>query len=356
MNIIDRIKNFWKNRNIKSLPEAQMSRNISNTKNKNWFITNSKYYQESKLDKEIDDFLQSYSNAIEQADMNQPIDNYRMAYRALVTLNGKPVTQEQYDNNSYRQQELLNQLYSTNRYSVEKQGNATDPAFYHIKSNGYQMPKFENMVRVYVNCNNANISELAHTILNYNNNQNFYMKFTSNNSNVQNPRGEKIVIYCDKNELNYTLQLLEYTKNIRPDLFLESEKTLPFLQSVNGIASVSAQPMTDRYVNLYGYSKRIPQSTNAFLANVLEESYMEAAREIARADSNLAFLLNEENINDETLYMKNYPYINSNYHEYLLKSMEAKMAVLSQRNDLYIDGIYQQMSYNNKEKNLEEQR
>lgn len=74
----------------------------------------------------------------------------------------------------------------------------------------------------------------------------------------------------------------------------------------------------------------------------LKESYMEAAKEIARADTDLSFLLQDEWINDEYLYMKNYPYINSKYHDYLIQSMEAKMAILAINNNLYIDRIPQQ--------------
>ena len=40
--------------------------------------------------------------------------------------------------------------------------------------------------------------------------------------------------------------------------------------------------------------------------------------------------------------MKNYPYINSKYHDYLLQSMEAKIAVLSKNNDMDIEGIPKQ--------------
>ena len=36
---------------------------------------------------------------------------------------------------------------------------------------------------------------------------------------------------------------------------------------------------------------------------------------------------------------KNYPYINENYHQYLVDSMKAKMEVLSQKNDVYIEGV-----------------
>ena len=364
MNIIERIKNFWKNRNIKALPEAQVQNtrqdNINNRKNRNWILsnTNSNHRQPTKLETEIETFLQSYYQRLEGFDDSQNINNYMIAYTALTTMGGKPVTQEEYNKNYYSEQELLNQLNNTNEYTVEmqKQANNNYVDFYHIKSQNYQMPNFDDMLRVYINCNNGNVSELSQAILANNRNPNFYMKFTSNQQNTNFPRNEKIVIYCHKDEFDYTMQLLEYTKNMRPDLFVESENTLPFLQSVNGMSSVSKQPKTNQFVDLKGQTKTVTQSTNAFLINILQESYMEAAREIARVDQNISFLVDDQYINNETLYMKNYPYINEYYHDYLLNSMQAKMQVLSQRNDLYIEGLFENKDLNYKQNSNEFER
>lgn len=345
MSIIEKIRNFWKKRNQKALPEAQITNeyNTNVKKNKKWILHNAQYNQPTKLDMEIDAFLHSYSNIIENADiMLQPINTRTMAYQALVTMAGKPVTQEEFNQNYYNEQELLEQLYNNGQYAVEQQGTRDMTTFYHVKSVGYQMPQFNDMLRVYINCNNGNISELSNLILSYNENPNFYMKFTSNLANSAKPRGEKIVIYCDKNDIDYTLQLVQYTKSIRPDLYKESENVLPFLQSIDNTVSVSKQPITDKFIDLYGNSKTIVQSTNSFLSTTLKDSYVEAVKEIARADANLSFLLQNECLNDEYLYMKNYPYINSNYHDYLIQSMKAKMSILSINNDLYIEGLDRQ--------------
>ena len=88
MNIIEKIVNFWKNRGQKALPEAQVTNNYAN---RDWMLSNNNYNQPTKLDMEIDRFLNSYSNMIENADLTQPINTTKMAYRALVTMNGKPV-------------------------------------------------------------------------------------------------------------------------------------------------------------------------------------------------------------------------------------------------------------------------
>lgn len=352
MNIIEKIINLWRHRGQKALPEAQMSnsQNKKLNKNRKYILQINKHNQPTKLEIEIDNFLKAYSNIIENVDEAQPINTTKMA---LVTMQGKEPTQEEYQNNDYMEQELLKRLYSEKKYNIQYQGTKERTVFYHIKSKGYKMPQFENMVRLYINCNNGNISELSNLILSCNQNPNFYMKFVSNEANGIKPRGEKIVIYCDRNETSNIMQLIRYTKSIRPDLYTESENILPFLLNIDKTVSVSRQPLTNQFEDLYGNYKKIAQSTNSFLSMTLKESYMEATKEIARADSDLSFLLQDECINNEYLYMKNYPYINSKYHNYLIQSMEAKMAILAKNNDLYIDGIPQQYQQNtvNEERN-----
>ena len=104
---------------------------------------------------------------------------------------------------------------------------------------------------------------------------------------------------------------------------------MPFMQSVDNTFSVSKQPYSNQYNDLYGTQRGISQSTNKFIANILKDSYLEAVREISRVDPNLDFFNDNSNFYNEALYVKNYPYINENYHQYLVDSMKAKMEVLS---------------------------
>ena len=194
MNIIEKIMNLWRHRGQKALPEAQMIN--SQNKNRKYILQINNNSQPTKLDMEIDNFLKAYSNIIENVDEAQPINTTKMAYDALVTMQGKEPTQEEYQNNDYMEQELLKRLYSEKKYNIQYQGTKERTVFYHIKSKGYEMPQFENMLRLYINCNNGNISELSNLILSCNQNPNFYMKFISNEANDIKPRGEKIVIYC----------------------------------------------------------------------------------------------------------------------------------------------------------------
>ena len=339
MGFIQKLINLFKKNNIQALPEAISE----NTRTDNSWIISGTYGnsqpQLSKLDVEILNFLDSYSqNVVTQINANQPIDNYKTAYTSLVKSN-EIVTQEQYTYNSYRESEALTDYALNKTYQVTPKG-----GFYHIMSQNYQMPNFEDMIRVYIYCKSEYISELAKTITDSNTNPNFYMKFTGNEANAQNPRNEKIVIYCNKNETDYTIDLIKYCKNIRPELFQDS-KTLPFIKSEQDIVSIASQPTTNQYLGLQGQIKQIPQSVNAFITNMLQESYIEVAREIARADSNLSFLLEPNYYNNETLYVQYYPYIFQNYNEYLLNSMKAKLEFLSRNNNIEIDGLQQNYQY-----------
>lgn len=352
MSLFQKIKNFLKGTKALPEPEENMYEKENNKSNSWMFYNNSSsYYQPTKLENDIDRFLKAYHTRISMYPEGTQLNNYVEAYSALVGMNGTPITQEEFNNNYYKENELLQQLYSENKYTVQAQENSAGLGneFYHIQSQGYKLPNEGEMIRVYLNCNSGNTAELAKTLLENNTNENFYLKFCANNPNHTVSRGEKIVIYCENNDYDYTLKLVEYAKQIRPDLFVESEKTLPFFQSVNNVASVAYQPQSNQYADLNGQIKTVPKSVNSFMTNMLEESYVAAAREIAKSDSKLSFLLSSEYYNDETLYMRNYAYIDENYHEYLLKSIQAKMEVLSKRNGIYIEGI----EYNNMPKEKE---
>ena len=349
MNIIEKIKTFLNRRKQKAFPTLTQDRAIHsvNKKDRSWILNYGQKTQPTKLDVEIDRFLHSFSNNIKKYNIRSNDDLNRIAYTSLTRMNGKSITEKEYRKNYYNEQALLNEIYYNRQYTIQTQGTQENTHFYHIKAYGYQLPEDKDLVRVYINCNNGNIAELSQLLLNCNNNPNFYMKFTSNISNSRSPRGEKIVIYCRKDELNYTAQLINYTKSISPHLYKESENVLPFLQSINNTFSVSSQPVTDQFMCLDGRTRTIAKSKNSFLANILSDSYIGVAKEIARSDANLSFLLHEQNINNEALYVSNYDYINYFYHDYLLNSMKAKMAYLCAQNNQYIEGLHQETLQNN---------
>ena len=94
----------------------------------------------------------------------------------------------------------------------------------------------------------------------------------------------------------------------------------------------------DNFTGLDG-KKNDAKSHNKMVALALENSYMEATKEIARQDSQLSFLLSPDYSNDTKLFIQNLPYLDSNYHNYLINSMASKLEYLSYTNAITIKGI-----------------
>lgn len=78
---------------------------------------------------------------------------------------------------------------------------------------------------------------------------------------------------------------------------------------------------------------------------MLQESYVEAVREIARVDGNLNFLFDQNNYSNETLYVQNFPYVFETNGDYLLKSMKAKLEFLSKNNNIELEGISEEKQF-----------
>ena len=196
MNIIEKIKNYWKNRNIYSLPKGKEKPNRQTKGDKsdrNWILPNKKSNgKTTKLEEEIEMFLQAYYQKLEEFDDLNEIDNDNIAYISLITLRGKLVTQDEFYKNYCSEQKLLKNLKKTDDYNIETQrckNNCID--FYHIRTKNYKKPRDEDTIRIYINCNNGNVSELSRAILLYNNNPNLHLKFISSQQNYKLPRNEK---------------------------------------------------------------------------------------------------------------------------------------------------------------------
>ena len=92
MGLIEQIKEFWRNRNTKKLPEGQ--RVMVEKQESNSFFMNlirgNKKKQNSQLDYDIERFLNAYYYNLQK--YNGRISNYRVAYTSLVGLNARQVT------------------------------------------------------------------------------------------------------------------------------------------------------------------------------------------------------------------------------------------------------------------------
>ena len=109
---------------------------------------------------------------------------------------------------------------------------------------------------------------------------------------------------------------------------------MPFLPKLNENSSVSAEPLSKVFTHLNGQHSVIAKSANS-----------ESVKDISRNDPKLNFLLTEPF--DEITAIKNFQYIDYNYHNYLFESIKAKMQLLSQKNQIYIDGLFDEQQKNN---------
>lgn len=333
MNIIEKVKSIFRRSKIKALPEPKV--NYTNDEREE-FLEEMYYkpdpikYKNAYLENSLEQYFTCCNEILDE---EKGYISQKVPYRALIRINSLGGDMKV---NKHKEQELYNYLVSTNNYTFQPQMVKNKVAFYHIKSQGYVMPEFKDMTRLYINCKNENIAEIAQNLLQLNQNPNFYLKIDA--ADGYSERSEKIVIYVSDKDVNYQIQLVNYLKQIRPDLFVGSEKGNPFMPQIDGIR-YAKQPTSNNFYNLDGTVKQVVNSTNTFIANIINDSYMQAVREIASSDPNLAFLITPENFYDENLYLRNYPYINSYYHDYLMNSMEQKMKYLSQINNTQVVGI-----------------
>ena len=328
MNIINKIKEIFKRSTAKALP-APTQKSKENNFNKllgiKKNITKNLY-----LENALDQYFSCYNEILMDGKGSQ-----NTSYEALTMINA---LQGDIGDNREKENYLLNNIYNKGRYTVQNQMSGNSPVYYHIKSRGYQMPDFKNIIRLYINCENKNVAEIAQNLLDINQNPNFCMKIDTSDSLEQHKRSEKIVIYAQDNDVDYSLQLIKHLKSTRPDLFKNSEKNNPFMPQIDGIA-YARQPTSEIFNNLDGTQSHISQSANKFISTTIIQSYMQVARQIAGVDPKLNFLLRPENINNEMLYARNYQYIKYYYNEYFINSMEYNMKYLNRINNFQIQGI-----------------
>lgn len=336
--IINNILGVLKKGDIKALPEA--GKGLEN-KRKGFFARMKVKKGQEKpavvnnrnLESSLKLFFDSYQEILD----GKAVFITPNAYNALTRINALGGN---CDLNQVQENELLEYAYSSNRYSVQKQvnpsGGFTD--FYHIQTNGYQLPSPEKQIRIYLNCRNENTAELAKWLIYCNNAPSFYLKVDTTEALRCYGRMEKIVIYTTDEQFRYCIELINHVKKYRADLFKDSEKTNPFMESAQGI-SYTRQPTETIFHNLDGSTQQISTSANRHISTVIKESYMAAAREVAAVDPKIQFLLEPQYYNDEVLYMRNYAYIDSMYHVFLINSMEQKMRYLCMQNQIVIKGI-----------------
>lgn len=329
MNIINKIKEIFRRSKTKALPEP--IENVKENNFKNELNIEQEQTKNLYLERALDQYFECYNEILDEGKASS-----NTSYEALTRINAQ--TQGDIEENRKKENLLLDNIYNTGKYSVQSQMNGGIPCYYHIKSRGYKMPDFNDMIRLYINCENRNVAEIAQNLLDINENPNFYLKIDTSDSLLKHKRSEKIVIYAQDSDISYTLSLVQYLKSIRPDLFKNSEKNNPFMPQIDGIA-YARQPTAKIFNKLDGTQSTISQSANKFISTAIIQSYMQVARRIAEVDLQLNFLLSPENINNEMLYVRNYQYIKTYWNEYFVNSMEYNMKYLSRINNFQIQGI-----------------
>ena len=339
MNIIEKIKELFRRGKTKALPEPKQE----NRKKRGFFertrVTEEQCIKEKVRNRDIESALKQYFDQYEELILKyQEIGFIPDFYTVLTYVNA---LDGNCDINAQYEKELMEFLSSSDRYDLGVQyrkNDTTSPTFYHIQTKGYQLPSDNKMLRLYINCRKENVAQLAYWLTAYNTDPQFHLKFDTNVEMINSNRTEKIVIYTTDEQLEYHMQLINYVKGQRPDLFKGSEKTNPFMQTTEGV-SYARQPKTNVFQGLDGIGEEISQSANSYIARIIKESYMAAAREVAVVEPELQFLLEPQYYNDDKLYIQNYKYINSRHHAFLVNSMESKMRYLCMQNGITIKGI-----------------
>ena len=312
--LLDKIKEILFGKKQMMLPSGNIENNY-NIRNKINDMSNFKNSQVEKanngvknayLEKSLSLYFEEY---LRQLDESKVTGNIPTSYRALTRINA---TKGNYELNRQSEVNLLEHIFMSEKYHVQEQkfGDSNKCCFYHVQSKGYKLPDNNDMIRIYINCKDENVAGLAGALLSYNQNPNFYLKFDSTESMRRSTRIEKIVIYTDDEHLNQDIGTIKQVKKNRPYLLEGSEKMNPFMQQFENMFSMARQVNgNELYIDLKGNTKEIANSNNSYIAEILQDSYTEAVRDIAKRDPKLSFLLNDNNKNNYNLYVQNYRYM-----------------------------------------------
>jgi len=331
--LIDKLKELLFGNKTKMLPEGE-NREVNYRNNVYDFRQQQRTYNQHPhvrnpyLEYALTTYFDEYLKQIINSETTGIIPNSYGVLNSINTLGGNA------NKNEYFENKLLKKIQLEKKYYTTDMG-----TFYHIKSMNHEMPDDKDMVRIYLNCRNENVAKLTQQLLDNNTNPNYYLKVQSTDSMKKKARPDKIIIYTDDSHLNQDAKNILDVKMANPELFEDSDKMNPFIQQFENTFSVIRQPENDNYEDLKGNRIRLISTANNFISQILQDSYTETVQDIAKMDPNLRFLLKDSNRNNYNLYIENYPYINSNYHDKLINSMETNMKVLAHNNNITIKGV-----------------
>ena len=348
MKLLDRIKQFLFNKknNIKLLTEAEEIINIED-KSKEWRESN-RIPQEQLLPIEQ---VKTAKLTIEQSLMQYAEEYYKTwekeknkevkssSYSVLVGLNANI---DDAGDNKQMQEKLLDFIYQNKDYSMQLQksrNKSEEVAFFHFYQGNYEKDK-DKMIKLYINTDRENVSELSLNIIQEMGENPFYFKMISDELMQKKGRTEKLVFYTNQEQLNSVISVLNKIKKEQPSLLKGSENLNPFIKRVQGFIGYAEEvKKNDEYINLYGQRIQVDKSYNSFLAEALEESMYEAMKDIVSKDEVLATKTDGE-IGDMDFYMNVYPEIHQRLGNTLIQKMKENLQILVNNNNvLEIEGL-----------------
>jgi len=242
-------------------------------------------------------------------------------------------------------------------YSCQRDSNYLKSNFWYFHHFLKNFKPSNTKYRIYLNCQNQNISDLAEQIFNnFENLDKYYFKMMSDHACMYDSRSEKFVFYSDDEQnLKEVAKRLIELKEKNPYLFAGSENVNPFFETKNGFLSIAKQLPTASvndhfrylYTDLQNHTQVLHDSTNSALAFALEESLLDSTNKLMTFNSNFNEFANSkissDKINNTQSYVNDLlPEImnNKTYYLTLLSNMHKDLEKICESNpELYINGI-----------------
>jgi len=243
--------------------------------------------------------------------------------------------------------------------------------FHHLSKNSDCVPSY----RIYLNCQNKNISAIAEQFMKYADIllDDYYFKIMTFIDCQISQRYEKFVFYAkDERQLREIISLLTELKKRYPDLFIGSENVNPFYETKNGFLSVAKEFSYPCHYLYKGFRKKEEFSTssaNTVLSYILEDSMLDSIDKLMISNPHFnrfaKNMISADNADDTKLYVDLLlPKImgNRNLYANLLSNMCNDLNVISELvPDLCIKGIptnsiLNKIENNNKDKDKNEKK
>ncbi len=318
-------------------------------------------YEQPKLKIELDNVEKTFRESckepqaqinIEPGSLDYAIDQFLTAceyfamrtgkldfYKVLIKLGAMSMQDNKI--NKGEEESLVERLEDSRKFSIytQKSGNM-EPAFYHIKTHKYKECTTEK-VRIYLNAKRSNVALLAGKLLSKFQNDNFYLKFSSDHELASSERSEAIVIYTDPINISNIINKIQELERESPELFEGAENKNPFMKSIGNIA-YAPNPENDVYIDRNNKMKKVGKSYNSFLSKALEESFVEAAKEIIAKDKDLTIKSKGVVSNDPAFYLQYLEDIKNSHYRDFLNIIKKELRDAQKRNGvLDIKNIYE---------------